>query len=249
MKLSSVLNTAFWSCMVLLFWACPAQEDHKILIFSKTAGYRHKSISTGIKAIKKLGAENQFGVDQTEKATAFTTDNLKNYAAVVFLNTTGDVLNADQQTAFENFIRAGGGYVGIHAAADTEYEWPWYGKLVGAYFNGHPNNPNVRQARMQVVDKKHLSSKILPDEWNREDEWYNYKNINPQLKVLIQLDENSYEGGTNGSNHPIAWYHDYDGGRAFYTGGGHTKATYSEPLFVQHLLGGIQYAMGKKVQP
>lgn len=213
-----------------------------VLVFSKTAGYRHESIPAGIAAVQKLGQENNFAVSATEDASDFTKENLGKYRVVIFLNTTMDVLNDSQQGVFENFIRSGGGFVGIHAAADTEYEWNWYGKLVGAYFDGHPNNPNVREAVVQVKDNNHPSTKGLPENWERKDEWYNYKEINPDIHILCNLDESSYEGGTNGENHPIAWHHDFDGGRAFYTGGGHTVESFSEPLFLKHLLGGIQYA-------
>ncbi|MFT5167350.1 MAG: cytochrome c [Saprospiraceae bacterium] len=225
-------------------FSCENQKDATVLVFSKTAGYRHQSIEPGIDAIKKLGSENGFLVKTTEDASAFKEENLKRYAAVIFLNTTGDVLDHVQQADFERYIQAGGGFVGIHAAADTEYDWIWYGKLVGGYFNGHPSDPNVRHAKIKVLDKNHICSKVLPDTWEREDEWYNYKNLNPNTNVIATLDETSYEGGTNGENHPISWYHDFDGGRAFYTGCGHTEASYSEPLYLQHLLGGIQYAIG-----
>nr|WP_236634453.1 ThuA domain-containing protein [Pedobacter antarcticus] len=161
----------------------------------------------------------------------------------MFLNTTGDVLNDVQQQAFEQYIKAGGGYVGVHAATDTEYEWPWYGKLVGAYFVKHPEQ---QVASLVVKDRKSAATAHLPATWSRKDEWYNFKNINPDIKVLIELDEKSYKGGSNGAFHPIAWYHDYDGGRAFYTGLGHVDESYTDPLFLKHLLGGIQYAMGQK---
>lgn len=217
-----------------------------VLVFSKTAGYRHQSIEAGKEAILKIGNQSNYTVDTSEDASLFTEKNLKKYDAVVFLNTTQDILNDDQQVAFENFIRSGKGFVGIHAAADTEYDWPWYGKLVGAYFNGHPNDPNVREAVVKRVNKKHGSTKMLPRKWRRSDEWYNYKNINPDINVLLNLDESSYEGGTNGKNHPIAWYHEYDGGRAWFTGGGHTNESFSEPLFLRHLVGGLKYAIGEE---
>ncbi|WKN30417.1 ThuA domain-containing protein [Porifericola rhodea] len=219
-------------------------QTSKVLVFSKTAAFRHNSIETGIEAIRKLGEQHNFSIKATEDASVFTTDKLEDYAAIIFLNTTGDVLNDEEQMKMEEYIQSDGGYVGIHAAADTEYEWSWYGKLVGAYFNGHPGNPNVREATLNVLNHEHLSTEGLPANWQRKDEWYNYKDINEQNEVLIKIDESTYEGGTNGDNHPMAWYKEYDGGRAFYTGGGHTKETYAEPLFLQHLLGGIQYAMG-----
>ena len=147
---------------------------------------------------------------------------------------------------FNRFIQAGGGYVGIHAAADTEYKWEWYGKLVGAYFNGHPNDPNVREADIQMVDATHSSTKMLPKTWHCNDEWYNYKNINPSIKILLNLDETTYEGGTNGESHPIAWYHEFDGGRSWYTGRGHTDESFEEPLFIDHLWGGIDYVAAKR---
>lgn len=218
----------------------------KVLVFVKTRGYHHNSIPAGVAALAKLGAENGFEVDATEDSLDFSPSHLKQYSAVVFLSTTMNVLGEAEQSAFESYIRAGGGYVGIHAAADTEYEWPWYGKLAGAWFQSHPK---TQHAAIQVVDKQHAATSFLPERWERLDEWYNFKNINPDVKVLAKLDEKTYEGGKNGDNHPIAWYHDFEGGRAFYTGGGHTKESYKEPLFLKHLLGGIQYAMDKEWSP
>ncbi|MGA0556046.1 ThuA domain-containing protein [Larkinella sp. VNQ87] len=221
----------------------PAEAKDAILVFSKTKGFRHKSIEVGKASIYKLGQENGFNVDTTENAALFTPDNLKKYKAVVFLSTTGDILNNEQQAAFEQYIKKGGGFVGIHAAADTEYDWPWYNQLVGAYFLSHPKQQN---AEIEIVDKKHLSTKMLPDRWKRYDEWYNYKSIVEGIKVIGKLDEKTYEGGKNGDNHPFIWYREFDGGRSFYTGGGHTDESYSDPQFLQHILGGIKYAMGKK---
>ena len=217
----------------------------RILVFSKTAGFRHDAIPAGIEAFKKLGEENGILVDTTENAANFNEENLRNYHAVVFLNTTMDVLNKQQQNDFERFIQAGGGFLGIHSAADTEYDWPWYNGLVGAYFESHPNNPNVRTAEYYVTDHNHLASDSLPDRFTRSDEFYNYKSIRSDLiKVLVKLDESTYEGGTNGEDHPMSWYHEYDGGRAFYTGMGHTIESYSEPLFLDHIRGGLQYVLG-----
>ncbi|GAA4471088.1 hypothetical protein GCM10023189_60950 [Nibrella saemangeumensis] len=216
----------------------------RVLVFSRTKGWVHTSIPFAIAAIQKLGRENGFRVDTTKNAAYFTDDSLRNYQAVVFNCTTGNVLNPEQQAAFERYIQAGGGYMGIHSAADTEYEWPWYAKLMGAHFSSHPSQPNVRKATVDVTDKNHPSTAHLPDKWERTDEWYNYRTFYSGLKVLANLDENTYNGGTNGANHPIAWYHEFDGGRAFYTGGGHTDESFSDPQFVQHILGGLRYAMG-----
>ena len=221
----------------------PTKRPDLVLVFTKTEGYRHESIATGVKTLRELGRKNNFIVLRTESEEDFTAENLANYQAVVFLSTTGDILNEDEQTAFENYIKSGGSYLGIHAAADTEYEWDWYGKLVGGYFESHPNNPNVREAKIEVLDKTHSATAHLNDTWLRNDEWYNYKNLNSKVTVAMNLDEKSYEGGTNGANHPIAWYHNYDGGRAYYTGGGHTNESYSDSDFKKHLLGAIFWCL------
>lgn len=221
----------------------PQTGPDRILVFTKTAGFRHSSIEPGIAALRDLGAANDFAVDATEEAGQFTTANLSRYKAVVFLSTTGDVLNGEQQDAFMTYIRHGGGFVGIHAAADTEYGWPWYGNLLGAYFARHPA---PAQARIRVESRDHPSTRTLPDPWNRFDEWYDFQQ-NPRsqgVTVLLTLDEASYPGGQMGEDHPIAWYHEYDGGRAWYTAGGHTDESFSEPAFLEHLLGGIRYAAG-----
>jgi cytochrome c len=219
------------------------QHDTTILVFSKTAGFRHDSIPAGIAAIQQLGEQNDFHVEATEDAGAFTADNLSRFAAVVFLSTTGDVLNADQQTAFENYIDAGGGYAGIHAAADTEYDWPFYGQLVGAYFKSHPA---IQQASVDVVDHSHPSTAPLPDRWTRTDEWYNYRsNPRANVRVLATLDETSYAPGPDAmGDHPITWCHPQSQGRSWYTGLGHTIESYSEPNFLASLAGGIKYAAG-----
>ena len=218
-------------------------SEQKILVFAKTNGYHHESIADGLVAIQKMGKENNFAVDTTTDSLKFSEANLRQYKAIVFLSTTGKVLGTEQETALQNFIRNGGGFVGIHAAADCEYNWPWYGKLVGGYFKSHPKQQN---AKLLVVNKDHISTKHLPDVWERWDEWYNYKELNPEVTVLIKIDETSYTGGENNGNHPMAWCHNYEGGRAFYTEMGHTKESFAEPLYLQHVLGGIKWAMGGK---
>ena len=215
-----------------------------VLVFSRTAGFRHQSIDEGIDAIEDLGAANDFAVTATEDAATISDANLAQYEAVVFLSTTGDFLNETQQAAFERYIEAGGGFVGVHGAADAEYDWAWYGGLLGAYFDEHPD---VQEATINVADDAHPATAGLPAAWERTDEWYNFR-TNPRttagVNVLLTLDEDSYTGGTMGDDHPIAWFHEYEGGRSFYTGLGHTPSTYAEPLFRQHLLGGIRYAAG-----
>lgn len=242
--MSKTLSYFLSAALLILFFVNPvAAKKKRILVFSKTAGFHHSSIKVGVAAIQKLGLTNKFEVDTTIDAKKFTPKNLKQYAAVVFLNTTGDVLNDEQQTAFEKYIQAGGGFVGVHAATDTEYGWPWYGKLAGAWFTDHPKQ---QVASLNVVNRNTISTKHLPEIWKRKDEWYNFKDISKDIKILITIDQTSYQGSKNSPVHPMAWYHDYDGGRAFITALGHTEESYDEPLFLQHLLGGIQYAMGIK---
>jgi type 1 glutamine amidotransferase len=218
------------------------QPAFAVLVFSKTSGFRHDSIPVGIAAINALGEERRFRVDATEDASMFSDERLAPYRVVVFLNTTGDVLDSAQRAAFERFIRRGAGFVGVHSATDTEYGWPWYGELVGAYFKSHPA---IQSATLRVTGAKDASTAHLPAQWTRTDEWYNFReDPSPRVTVLIQLDEASYSGGTMGASHPMAWHHEYDGGRAWYTALGHTKESYQEPAFLRHLLGGIAWAAG-----
>ena len=232
-------------CMILLLGVtmlsmCTYAKP-KVLVFSKTTGFRHDNIEKGAEVIKALGETHGFDVVHSEDAALFTDENLKQYDAVIFLSTTGDIFDNQQKEAFMRYIQAGNGFVGIHAASDTEYEWPWYGKLVGGYFLSHPE---VQHADIHVVDKAHLATEHLPDVWNHKDEWYDFKDLNHEVKLLMRLDEKSYKGGKMGDYHPISWYHEYDGGRVFYTGLGHTKEAFDEPEFLQHIVGGIKYAIG-----
>ncbi|MGX5820762.1 ThuA domain-containing protein [Chitinophaga lutea] len=215
----------------------------RLLVFSKTMGFRHDCIPDAKLAMIKLGAEHGFTVDTTEDASVFTPGNLKQYKAIVFLNTTGNVLDDAQQAAMEGYIRKGGGYAGIHAATDTEYDWPWYNQLVGAYFLSHPHQ---QTATLQVVDRSHPATRHLDATWVRKDEWYNFKSMVPGLNVLIKIDEQSYKGGKNGADHPMSWYRAFDGGRSFYTELGHTKESYREEAFLRHVWGGIEYVTGKR---
>ena len=224
--------------------AAQAQHPARILVFSETAGFRHDSIPAGIDALQTLGAQHGFDVDATEDPQVFSDATLAAYQAVVFLSTTGNILDDGQRTAFQRFIEAGNGFVGVHSATDTGYDWPWYGGLVGAYFADHPD---IQPAVLRVEDATHPSTTGLPSAWLRTDEWYDFQ-TNPRdvpgIHVLVTLDESTYSGGHMGADHPWSWYHAYDGGRAWYTAGGHTIDSYSEDLFLHHLLGGIQYAAG-----
>jgi len=217
----------------------------RLLVFSKTGAFRHASIKDGKIALQKLAAEHNFAIDFSEDSTVFSDSNLSQYNAVVFLLTTGNILDDTQKAAFERYIRAGGGYVGIHSASDTEYNWSWYGGLVGAYNNQLNKHSKVTQATIHVVDHTNPSTSMLPALWVRTDEWYNFAtNPRGRVHVLMTVDEKTYIGGTMGADHPIAWYHEYDGGHAWYTALGHTSESYYEPLFLAHLWGGITYAVG-----
>lgn len=219
-------------------------QGKRILIFSKTAGFRHSSIPFCTKAIQDMAKAHGFEVDTTENGAKFNEENLKKYKVVVFNSTTGNVLTEPQQIAFERYIQAGGAFMGIHAAADTEYDWAWYGKLVGGYFSGHPgkNVSNVQNGKFIIKDKTHISTNFMPDSLERKDEFYSFKNFNTDVKVLFTIDEKSYKEGQMGDFHPMAWYHEFDGGRAFYTNWGHTNETFSEEIPLKHFLGGLQWA-------
>lgn len=227
--------------LVGLACATVSVASAQVLIFSKTKGYRHASIVPGKVALLKLCKEAGWKADTTENAQAFSENNLRKYKVVVFLSTTGDVLDPQQQEAFQNWYRKGNGFFGIHAAADTEYDWPWYGKLVGAWFKSHPK---TQRAAMVQVSK--FGKGDLPTRWERNDEWYNYKEISPAIQAIYNLDESSYEGGENGAVHPIVWFQEYDGGRSFYCGIGHTEESYADPMFLSQVKQGLTWTMKKK---
>ncbi|CAM02268.1 hypothetical protein A8924_3383 [Saccharopolyspora erythraea NRRL 2338] len=224
--------------------AAAEPDEPRVLVFSKTAGYRHESIPDGVDAVRRLGAEHGFAVESTEDSKVFHDGNLARFDAVVWLSTTGDVLDDAQQRAFERYVRGGGGYLGVHAAADTEYDWPFYGRLVGAYFASHPE---IQPATVRVEGARHDSTAHLPRRWERTDEWYNFRtNPRESSHVLLSLDESSYQPGDGAmGDHPIAWCHRVGDGRAFYTGGGHTAQSFADPDFRRHLLGGIRTAIGE----
>ena len=220
-----------------------AGDPPHILVFTKTKAYRHKNISDGVYALREIG-KGTFVVEQTEDAGVFTIENLKRFSAIVFLSTTGDVLNKEQQGAFEQYIHSGGGFVGIHAAADTEYDWPWYGQLVGAWFKDHTD---VILATVRREDKTHISTIDFPDSWRRADEWYRFRtNPRENVRVLVTVNDQDLGEVTMNGDHPISWMHEFNGGRAWYTGMGHTKESFLEPEFRKHVLGGIVWAMGTR---
>lgn len=258
--MTRTLHRLWLGSLALLLLACgsaghraspvptPPTPQARLLVFSKTAAFRHDSIPAAIAALRALGQAHSVALDVTEDAAVFTPGNLSRYAAVIFLLTTGTVLDDTQASALEEYIHAGGGYVGIHSASDTEYNWPWYGHLVGAYFDRVHGHSGIVPATVHVMDAATPSTSLLPSTWVRTDEWYNFA-TNPvgSVHVLLTVDESTYQGGFMGVFHPIAWEHTYDGGRAWYTAMGHTAHSYAEPLFLAHLWGGIVYAAGGKL--
>jgi uncharacterized protein len=241
MRLKNIYLIVSYILITLSYGAEAQTAQNRILVFSKTMRYYHESIPAGIAAIRKLGKRNNYAVDTTKDSNFFTYQNLKRYAAIVFLSTGGDVFDSTQQDAFQKYIRSGGGYVGIHAATTTEYDWPWYGQLVGAFFNGHPE---PQEAMVKVLDIKHNATRHLPGEWKCFDEWYNFRDVVPGLHFLLTVDESTYNGGKHGSFHPLAWYHGFEGGRSFYTALGHFGNSFQDELFLKHISAGINYAMG-----
>lgn len=224
----------------------------RVLVFTKTSGWHHDSIPAAVVALQRLGAQEGMQVDHSEDADDFNAARLARYRAVVFANTTLDVLDPEQQAAMEGFVRAGGGFMGIHAAADTEYDWPWYGELVGAWFKSHP--PGLQTSRV-LFENKHAEGEHVeddhadaPEDWTVTDELYNYRS-NPRVhvQVLATVQEADYDGGTMGADHPIAWCHAFDGGRAWYTGLGHGIELYADPVFLAQLRRGLRYAAGISV--
>ena len=244
MRGSLVLSIVALSTLVSGAAGAPTQQAPRVLVFTKTTGFRHSSIPVALRAVRQLAGQSGLAVDATEDARQFTPRNLARYRAVVFLLTSGDVLDAAQQAAFERYIRGGGGYAGVHSAADTEPDWDWYGTLLGTHFRIHPQ---IQQAVVNVTNRTHPSSVGLPRRRTRVDEWYSFtKNPRPTVRVVATLDERTYSPGEGamGADHPIAWAHTFEGGRAWYTAGGHSEESYREPLFRKHLIGGIRWAGG-----
>jgi len=238
--MNNVISYLIFLFCFLIFSSC-SKKEKRVLIFSKTVEFRHNSIEAGVASLKEFIESKNIQVDTTENAAYFVEDSLKHYSSVIFLNTTGNVLDNIQQADFERYIQAGGGFVGIHAATDTEYNWQWYNKLVGAYFDGHPA---IQDANLDILKKEDPCCQHLPESWSLNEEWYNFKSVNPDIEVLVEIDESSYEGGTNGEKHPMVWKPEYDGGRSFYTAIGHKEETFSDSFFLQQVFAGLEYTIG-----
>lgn len=222
--------------------ATDSAPQRQILVFHKTAEFRHDSIEPGIQTLQALAADLSFEVIATEDATAITPESLQSVDVVVFLNTTGDVLDESQQMALEQFIQAGRGFVGIHSAADTEYDWDWYGGLIGAFFESHPE---PQEAFVDIVEPEHPVVADLSERFARFDEWYNFQSRpDSNVTILATVDESTYEGGDMGEPHPIVWANEYDGGRAVFIGFGHTAETFEELDMRTLLANAVDWAAG-----
>ena len=216
---------------------CSGNNSYSVLVITETKGWIHDSIESGLKLIQNIGNKNNFNVYHSDNSSVITYKNLKEIKTIIFLNTTEEILTDVEQKVMESFIKSGKGFVGVHAAADTEYNWQWYGKLVGAYYRNHPEVMNGK-----ILTINHKITNHLDSEWEIEDEWYNFDYVNYDINILLNLDEDSYIGGEHPDYHPITWYHEYDGGRSFYTGLGHTKEVYEDERFIKLLEKGILYA-------
>ena len=216
---------------------CSSNNSYSVLVITETKGWVHDSIESGLKLIQNIGNKNNFNVYHSDNSSVITYKNLKEIKTIIFLNTTEEILTDVEQKVMESFIKSGKGFVGVHAAADTEYNWQWYGKLVGAYYRNHPEVMNGK-----ILTINHKITNHLDSEWEIEDEWYNFDYVNYDINILLHLDEDSYIGGEHPDYHPITWYHEYDGGRSFYTGLGHTKEVYEDERFIKLLEKGILYA-------
>ncbi len=231
-----------------------AQKQFKALLVTTTKGWHHESLHYGVLAIKDLAVKNFFDVTLFEDPNSFTDKNLEQYQVVIFLNTTGDIFDSAQQKVMERFIESGKGYVGIHSASDTEYDWDWYTKLVGRMFHIHPT---IQTAKLNVLDANFPGMQGFTGNKLWTEEWYEFgPEKTTGLNYILAVDESSYnpkvqwgekKGEGMGKLHPVAWYHNYDGGRAFYTALGHMPTDFSNPDFLNHLYAGIFWAAtGKK---
>ncbi|WP_188149579.1 ThuA domain-containing protein [Teredinibacter waterburyi] len=224
-------------------------EQFNVLLFTKTDGFHHTSINQAVTAMEQLSDKHHFKVDWHEDASQINDENLKQYDVIMFLLTTGNILNDEQQAAMERFIQSGKGFVGVHSASDTEYDWDWYTKMVGRTFHIHPV---IQTAELSVISRKFPGLERMPNKLLWTDEWYEFgAERSDDLNYILSIDESTYDpkadwgrvaGDGMGKFHPVAWYHNYDGGRAFYSALGHMGSTYSDTLFLEHVYGGIYWA-------
>jgi type 1 glutamine amidotransferase len=242
-------------CFVFLMvgaFGMVATAQKKILIYTKNGkGYVHENIAASVEALKKLAADNKFTAETADQPTVFTAANLKQYKCIIFSNTNNEGFDTEEQRqAFVEYIHNGGGFVGIHSASGSERQWPWYWAMLGGKFVRHPP---LQKFTIKVVDKKHPATKFLGDKWEWEDECYYTNQLNPDIHVLLAVDLNTinddkkgeYPGDVFGTSFPLAWCHEFEGGRQFYTSLGHKPEYYKDDNYLRHLWGGIQWTMGK----
>jgi type 1 glutamine amidotransferase len=237
-----VATAALAGCAAGTATADLAGPPPNVVVYTRTLGFRHDSIPAASAAVRELAAREGLSVLVTEDPAAFTTERLRGVQAVVFLLTTGEVLDRTGQEALQAYVRGGGGFVGVHSAADTGHAWPWYLQLLGAEFVSHPA---IQPATLVRQDALHPATGPLPDRWARTDEWYNFRaSPRGRVRVLLSIDETSYQGGGMGSDHPMAWCQQFEGGRSVYTEPGHTTESWSDPLFLAHVRGALRWAAG-----
>ena len=241
--------------LALLCFSTLSAQQFKALLVVQTAGWQHESTFSAIPAMEKMAARHDFKLDLKQRAMPVNEKMLANYDVVIFINTTGDIFSDAEQAAMEKFIQSGKGWVGVHAASDTEYDWKWYTDMVGHMFKIHPH---VQTAMVDVHDNTFPGLEGWPKRKMWTDEFYEYLDGSKKdgFNYLVTVDENTYDTeaqwGDNksrghGDFHPMSWHHNYDGGRAFYTNFGHVPAVFEDPDFLQHLYGGIWWAAkGKK---
>ncbi|HMG67121.1 MAG TPA: ThuA domain-containing protein, partial [Chitinophagaceae bacterium] len=200
--------------------ASAQQKQFKALLVTTTRGWHHESLHYGVIALKELGVRNFFDVVLFEDPNSFNDKFLDQFQVIIFLNTTGDIFDSSQQKVMERFIRSGKGFVGIHSASDTEYDWEWYTKLVGRMFHIHPS---VQTAKLKIIDDKFPGLQGFSDGRLWTDEWYEFGPEKvPDLHYILGVDESTYnpkvewatkKGEGMGAMHPLSWYHNFDGGR------------------------------------
>jgi len=239
----------------ILIMACTSNDvsDKKVLIYTKNGeGYVHDNISASVDALTAICSTNNISADVTDDPSVFTIENLKKYRAIIFSNSNNKAFDTEEQrNAFSLFLQGGGGFMGIHSACASERDWPWFWAMVGGKFVRHPK---FQPFTIKIIDGEHPSTEFLQDTWGWEDECYYLDNLNPDIHVLLAADLTTiddpdrevYPGNTFGDLFPLAWYHEYDGGRQFYTALGHQIEHYSDPQFLKHLEGGLLWALSEK---
>lgn len=228
-------------------YAAPAPREKRVLLFSHSTGYRHASIEPGAAALKQLGARERIAMTASEDPNVFSTAGLRSFDAIIFISTSSDPkkpesewFQGERRTALQAFVRRGGGIVGIHAASDSHYHWPWYQRMIGGHFVSHPKGTPT--GTVKIVDSAHRSTRGLSAQITRTDEWYYFGDYNPEMKLLVTLDPQSI-GEKDVNPNPVSWSHNFEGGRVFYTAMGHTNESYSEPNFLKHVAGGLNWVL------